>query len=319
MKFISAFAVLVTLTPCWILAKDAWVDPAVAAQEDPDFAIQGEYVGNIDDAAWGVQVIAEGNGKFAITAYPGGLPGAGFSGDKEGRRKGRAERNKNGVVEATVGEHRGEIRDGKIFSGEKEFFQKVERKSPTIGAAAPAGAIVLFDGKSGEAFQGAKVEGELLCQGITSKEKFGSGTWHVEFRLPYQPKARGQGRGNSGCYLQGRYEVQMLDSFGLEGENNECGGIYTIGAPAVNMAFPPLSWQTYDLEFTEAKYDSAGRKTEDATITVKHNGTVVQKNVALTHATTSAPVKEGAETGPLHLQDHGNPVRYRNIWFQPKP
>ena len=140
---------------------------------------------------------------------------------------------------------------------------------------------------------------------------------HVEFLLSYMPNARGQARSNSGCYLQGRYEVQMLDSFGLSGEHNECGGIYTIAKPKVNMCYPPLSWQTYDIEYHAAKFEAAGTKQSDAWMTVKHNGVLIHDKVKLPHGTTAAPVAEGPEPGPLHLQDHGNPVRYRNIWFLP--
>ncbi len=141
---------------------------------------------------------------------------------------------------------------------------------------------------------------------------------HLEFKLPYMPAARGQARGNSGCYLQGRYEVQILDSFGLEGKNNECGGIYEIKDPDVNMCLPPLAWQTYDIDYTAARYDASGGKTANARITVSHNGVVIHDNVELPRATRAAPVKEGPEPGPIYLQDHGNPVRFRNIWVVEK-
>ena len=175
---------------------------------------------------------------------------------------------------------------------------------------------MLFDGKQND-FKPGKTEGDLLVQGQTSQAVFQSATLHVEFLLPFMPAARGQGRGNSGVYLQGRYECQVLDSFGLAGENNECGGIYTIAKPRVNMCLPPLVWQTYDIEYTAATYEG-GKKVKNATATVRHNGIVIHENVELTKATTAAPVKEGAEAGPLYLQDHGNPVRFRKVWVVEK-
>jgi hypothetical protein len=137
---------------------------------------------------------------------------------------------------------------------------------------------------------------------------------HLEFRTPYMPQARGQGRGNSGVYIQGRYEVQVLDSFGLEGADNECGGLYKQRAPLVNMAFPPLAWQTYDIDFTAPRFDAAGKKTHNARITVRHNGVVVHNDVEIT-AKTGGGAPEGREARPIKLQDHGNPVHYRNIWI----
>jgi len=176
--------------------------------------------------------------------------------------------------------------------------------------------VVLFDGSSADNFEGGRMTPDkLLMEGVTSKRKFGNCTLHVEFRLPYMPKASGQGRGNSGCYLQGRYEVQILDSFGLAGKNNECGGIYSIKDTDQNMCFPPLTWQTYDIDYVAATFGADGKKTNNARITVKHNGVVIHDHVELPHATTAAPVKEGVEPGPLYLQNHGNPVRFRNIWI----
>ena len=114
-------------------------------------------------------------------------------------------------------------------------------------------------------------------------------------------------------YIQSRYEVQILDSFGLEGKNNECGGIYSIAEPDVNMCFPPLTWQTYDYEFTAAKYDDEGTKTENARVTIRHNGVVIHDSLELPHGTPGR-AKEGPGPAPLYLQGHGNPVVFRNIW-----
>ena len=136
--------------------------------------------------------------------------------------------------------------------------------------------------------------------------------------IPLMPAARGQGRANSGCYMQGRYEVQILDSFGLSGENNECGGIYTIAKPSVNMCLPPLTWQTYDVDYTAAKFDADKKKTANAKLTVRHNGVLIHENVELPKGTTAAPVAEGPEPGPIYIQDHGNPIRFRNIWLVEK-
>lgn len=292
---------------------------------DPDYAYQGEYVGDVQTEEGklrvGAQVIALGEGKFRIVGHKGGLPGDGWDkGDKH--------------------QIEGALADGKVvFKGDKVSatlqpgvilvtttdgvdigqLKKTARVSPTIGAKPPEGAVVLFDGSTADHFQGGRLTNDkLLMEGVTSKQKFGSCTVHLEFRLPYQPQDRGQGRGNSGCYLQGRYEVQILDSFGLVGKNDECGGIYTIKDPAVNMCFPPLVWQTYDIDYTAATYDDAGKKVKNGRMTVRHNGVVVQDNTELPNATRAAPVKEGPEPGPLYLQNHGNPVRFRNIWVVEK-
>ena len=302
--------------------------PTVAIMEkdvDADFAIQGEYSGTIQtedgEAKLGVQVIADGGGKFRGFGYPGGLPGDGWNGKV--KMKGQGE-TKDGVTILYSKEgNNGEIRDGVMTLKNKEgdvvgSLKKIVRKSPTLGAKPPEGAVVLFDGSSTDHFKNGKLsEDGYLMQGTTSKDKFGSFTLHIEFKLSYMPFARGQGRSNSGCYMQGRYEVQMLDSFGLEGKNNECGGIYSIKDTDLNMCFPPLSWQTYDVEFTAAKFEN-GKKVEHAKMTVRHNGVVIHKDVELPKSTTAAPVKEGPEPGPIYLQNHGNQLRYRNIWVVSK-
>jgi len=308
-------------------AQDNKPQPALSASEaDGDAVFQGEYVGEItidgQSTRYGVHVIAMGKGRFQGVGYPGGLPGDGFLGGEKLEGEGELH---NDQVEFPNPDATVILKDDVITvsttGGEKlGEMKKVKRESPTLGAKPPEGAMVLFDGKSAGKFQNGKVTSDgLLVQGVTSLDKFQDATVHLEFLLSYMPEARGQARANSGCYLQGRYEVQILDSFGLGGQNNECGGIYSVKAPSVNMCFPPMTWQTYDIDFTAAKYDATGKKTADARMTVKHNGVVIQKDVAIPKTTTAAPVPEGPEPGPLYLQDHGNPVRFRNIWVVARP
>ena len=296
----------------------SYTDPKKA---DADYAFQGEYLGEIkadgENRRFGAQIIAMGKGKFHGVAYVGGLPGDGWNGSEkleaDGELQGDAVvfRGDNSVGTVKNGEVVVKTAGGETIAK----LTKVERKSPTLGLMPPAGAVVLFDGKQADAWQDGKMDEQLLVQGTTSKQKFGSHRLHLEFRLPYEPEERGQGRGNSGVYLQGRYEVQMLDSFGLTGEHNECGGIYSVKKPEVNMCLPPLAWQTYDIEYKAAKYE-AGKLVSAPRITVSHNGVLIHKDLELPgdRNTTAAPIPAGADPGPVYLQDHGNPVRYRNIW-----
>jgi hypothetical protein len=306
----------------------AWIGVVPSHAQEPldeDFSFQGEYSGQIGSGSesrkFGLQIMAIGNGKFRAVAYAGGLPGDGWDGEAPNRVEELGERSGNTVTfNSKYG--RGAIRDGMMTVFDPQGvqlgeMQKVTRQSPTLGQKPPEGAVVLFDGSNVDAWEGGKLSDDnLLQQGTTSKKRFGSHKLHIEFRLPYMPQATGQGRGNSGLYLQGRYEVQMLDSFGLEGRDNECGGIYSVKAPDMNMCFPPMSWQTYDVEFTAATYEN-DKLVSSPRMTVYHNGTKIHDNVTLPgdRNTTAAPVAVGPEPGPIYLQDHGNPVRYRNIWI----
>jgi len=300
MKFAPAVLLLFCLTPLAVAADSkgkTYATPEEAAA-NPDFAVQGEYA----TKGKGIQVIALGEGKFTVVTYQGGLPGAGWDGEHKDSAEG----------------------DAAFVKKQTDGYDKEERQSKTIGAKAPEGAVVLFDGTE-ETFKahwadGAKItEDGLLQQGAKSKDTFGDFTLHMEFRTPFMPDARGQGRGNSGYYIQGRYEMQVLDSFGLEGLDNECGGIYKASKPQVNMCLPPLAWQTYDVDFTAAKFDDAGKKTTNAHVTVKHNDVVIHDNLELPGPTpggVSGDEKNGP--GPIFVQDHGNPVRFRNIWVVAK-
>lgn len=285
-----------------------------AAKAGPDFAVQGEYVGELDSSGTvGVQVYAQGDGTFRATAYYGGLPGAGAENVSVVHAVGETIdgvttlRHEHGSAIITNGQMRVLDVDGQEIGQ----LQRVERESPTLGLAAPEDALVLFDGTSKEEFKRATLRDHLLMAGTVSNRSFGDCTLHLEFRTPFMPFARGQDRGNSGVYIQNRYEVQVLDSFGLEGKDNECGGLYSYRKPDVNMCFPPLTWQTYDIEFLAARPDANAR------ITVKHNGVTIHDDVELPDASPGA-ANESQQEGPLQLQFHLCPVQFRNIWIVEK-
>ncbi len=300
------------------------IDPAEAAK-DPDFLVQGEYLG---DGTWldgeqakaGGQVIALGHGNFEVVLTKGGLPGDGWKrGDAQcalkGNREGEATQLKG---EGASGKIAGEVmtvtsQDGKM----KLHLKRTIRHSRTEGAKPPEGAVVLFDGTTADHFRHGRMSPDKnLMSKATSHQKFGDYRLHVEFRLSYMPNARGQGRSNSGVYLHDCYEIQVLDSFGLEGKDNECGGFYRLRAPDVNMCYPPLTWQTYDVEFTAPKYEN-GRKAANARVSVKHNGVLIHPDIELARNTPGRE-KEGPAPRPLYLQGHGNKVEFRNIWVVEK-
>jgi hypothetical protein len=307
-------------------AKAVEITDPKEAQKDPDFLVQGEYVGEgvLDSGEKikvGAQVIALSKGEFSINGFKGGLPGDGW---KRGEEKSHELTGKTVGKEVQFSNKESKL-EGKIVEGVltatspdgKFTLNRVERKSPTLGAKAPAGAKVLFDGTTADKFEHGKLTADKNLQSeATSKEKFSDYTLHVEFRLSYMPDARGQGRSNSGVYVHDCYEIQVLDSFGLEGKNNECGGFYSIREPNVNMCFPPLVWQTYDIDFTAPKYEK-DKKVANARITLKHNGVVIHDNIELPHGTPGRE-DEGPAPRPFYLQGHGNKVEYRNIWVVEK-
>ena len=290
---------------------------------DLDFAFQGEYLGSLfrgpavhDWQVSAMQVVAQGKGRFEAVIYGGGFPGEGWNGLEPERFAGARD---NDHVRLEGDAYLIEIYRGvATFSFKNGFpagvINKVERTSPTVGMVPPWGAKVLFDGTNTGSFVNGRITPDgLLMQGTELKDLYRDFTMHVEFLLPYMPNAREQGRANSGVYLLSRYEVQILDSFGLKGDNNECGALYRLRRPDFNICYPPLSWQTFDIVFTAAQFDSKGKKTHHAKITVFHNGVAVHDGVAVTRK-TGGGAAEGSELLSTKLQDHHNPVRFRNIW-----
>lgn len=220
------------------------------------------------------------------------------------------------------------------LAGRPQAAEKYEPKprvvTPGEGAKPPSDAIVLFDGKDLSMWQSDKgaeptwtVEGGVMTVkpktgSIMTKQKFGDVQVHVEFATPLMPEAKGQDRGNSGVYLQGRYEVQVLDSYKSDTYiDGQCGAIYSAHPPLVNACRPPEQWQTYDIVFHRPKFESSGKMTAPGRFTVLHNGVLIQDNAEIGESTHASLYKDAAAEGPLLLQDHWNPVKYRNIWVRP--
>jgi len=157
----------------------------------------------------------------------------------------------------------------------------------------------------------------VTTRDIVSKLEFGDAHIHVEWREPDMPDKRGQEKGNSGVYVQGCYEVQVLDSYGKDYlRTDDCGGIYSIAAPRVNACKPALEWQTYDIYLRAARLDEEGNVQEYARVTILQNGQVIHNNLELPSNTPGGVYEKIVARGPLMLQDHNDPVSFRNIWVE---
>jgi len=227
-------------------------------------------------------------------------------------------------------EFKGEqVKGGKV-KGQATFeMKKIVRLSPTLGLKPPENATILFDGSNLDVWKdtaGWEItkDGYLMVTpsggNIKSQESFASiRKLHIEFRTSFMPKARGQNRSNSGVFLQDTYEVQMLDSYGLDGVYDECGAIYKVAAPMVNAAAPPLQWQTYDIAFTAAKFRTDGSIEAYPRMTVVHNGVLIHKDQEMGWRTgwkekdRLKPMPTGGES--IRLQGHNNFTQFRNIWL----
>lgn len=197
--------------------------------------------------------------------------------------------------------------------------------SSALVSEPPPDAVILFSGnhlknwhKSGGGPAVWKVQDGAMTAGggnIESNETFTDAFIHVEFMEPEMPWATGQEKGNSGVYVQARYEIQVLDSYGIKVPGRgDCGAIYGQYAPLVNANRPPREWQTYDIIFRAARVDSSGKVIEPGRMTVLQNDRVIQNNVDLLGPTAGGNPNVG-EPGPLLLQDHGHPVKFRNVWL----
>lgn len=211
-----------------------------------------------------------------------------------------------------------------------EWKSGVNWQEPVIVTAgtdgtAPSDAVVLFNGENMDRWNGGdkwKLEnGYGICGGgVTTKDKFADCQLHLEFATPEKVSGEGQGRGNSGVYLMGKYEVQILDSH----ENKtyfdgQCGSVYKQRPPLVNVSRKPGEWQTYDIIFHAPKFRADGSVKSPATVTVLHNGVLVQDHYELQGDTNyeRPPSYSGhKDRESIHLQFHGNPVRFRNIWIR---
>lgn len=291
-------------------------------KNDLSYLLMGEFAGEVTAGdgkteTIGLQIRPLGKGEFEAISYVGGLPGQ-----------------ENHKPEATpmIGRLSGDflVLSGgpwAVFadqdhctlisrSGDKVGkLDRVVRRSPTLAAKAPEGAIILFDGSDTDQFvNGQMTEDGLLIEGTDFKPMHQDFDLHLEYRLPYMPEARDQGRGNSGVYIQGRYECQILDSFGVTPVFNGAGSLYRYRAPAMNMSLPPLVWQTYDIRFTAPRWAADGTKIRNARITSWLNGEIVQNDVELENK-TGAGQEETPTLLPTKLQNHTDPIRFRNIWI----
>jgi Domain of Unknown Function (DUF1080) len=298
-------------------------DPAVwnPAEVDSNYHFIGEYMGQWNGQSVGVQVSTrQADAPYYAKLFVGGLPGIGWNGEAPRHFSGKLAGSRLRLIDDQAADTQMEVMDNLLTLTKRDArseLKKVARRSVAQGLTPPAGAKILFDGTSTSAFKEAKMtEDGLLKAGAETVDPISSCRLHLEFRTPYMPHSVDQKRGNSGVYIQRRYEVQILESFGQDCVFNGCAALYRQRPPNLNMSLPPLVWQTYDIFFTAAKFDAAGQKVAPAQISVIHNGVPVHYRTVIT-AKTGAGKPEGPEPLPLLLQDHSDPVVFRNVWMQP--
>lgn len=281
-----------TPTPTWIE-----VEKAVAEVEH--FDLIGEYVSN--DGKTAVQANLLKDGQFLVATYPEGLPGKGW--------------NKNDGLKS-------ELLPAEELKTRLATYTKTVRTSPTLGEKAPDNAILKFPDDL------TNIKDGIMHAGGQTQKELGSFKMHLEFFMPLKPERNlsSQDRGNSGIYIFNNYEIQIMDAFALDYENPEnnanqidslntqwCGCIYKMKRADINMTFPPLTWQSYDIEFIAPVFEGQ-TKVKNARLTVFHNGVKTHDDFELKSGTGNGAKKPQLAKGPVYFQNHGNPVMFRNVW-----
>ena len=349
---LSAFLIFLSVIACNISSALESISPEWTQVATADQTLMGDYQGAWIDAPKGqyfdinkplaAQVVNVRAGIYQVRFFQEHDMRADVYFEGEGKLDGEVIRFETNGWSGTISKDGITGKSGAAHGASGVNFQlkRVVRSSPTLGAKPPTGAIVLFDGKNFDAWQhgdgrtvtwhlvgNEKMEVNSFLWGdnkknkiggdIQTKEKFGNCKIHLEFRYPVEAGKVGQGRGNSGFFFQSDYEVQILNSYGLHGLWNECGALYKASPPKVNAARPPLDWQTYDIEYTASVWEG-DKMISPPKIEVRLNGVSIHHDQTIPFVTAHAFASRSAHPkgdGPIRLQDHGNPVQFRNIWI----
>lgn len=320
--------------------------PPLPATVLTQWQIQGEYYGAAEDGGkLGAWVVANGDDHYTVVFLPGGLltlPGQAYGGwNRDGWDRstfsGKGLLNgtsfavntpSNYAADSITGTGEDRTLAGATPTGSAFVLHRVVRSSPTHGLkpkAAWGPAILWFDSVTGQADLGkwepkdnaVQLSRNNLYRGIRTRDAHGAGFLHIEFQGCFNPVATGQFRSNSGVYMQSRYEVQVLDSFGSGGAIDDFGALYSVKRPLVNASLPPLTWHTYDIYFMPRTSGASGDSKGAAYLTLYANGVLVQDSTPISNIPDAGVTGDPLLPAPLYLQNHGNDVVYNNIWFIP--